>query len=113
MVAVTALQLWRRHLQWQYLNTESHKNLPVGTKIDRGTHRQDGDLISLLFSFRNGSSLEVQSVPQRKQLVSTKNVNTCLFLISENFTRPISTLGEQQGGRGVMLTTHPHLVPRS
>jgi hypothetical protein len=55
MVAATALKLWIRGcLQWHDLSTEFHKNLPVGSEVDSGgqTYRQDGDVISLHFSFR-------------------------------------------------------------
>jgi hypothetical protein len=35
-------------------STEFHKNLAIGSEVDMGvqTHRQDGNLISLHFSFR-------------------------------------------------------------
>jgi len=61
MVADMALKLWLRgHLQWHGFPTEFHKNLPIGSEVDRGTdtHRRDSDLISLLFSFRKESMLE-------------------------------------------------------
>jgi hypothetical protein len=56
MVAATALKLWRRgHLQWHVLPTEFHTNLPLvqklmGDKAYTHKHRQNGNLISLLFS---------------------------------------------------------------
>jgi hypothetical protein len=57
MLTATALKLWcRGHLQWHDLSTEFHKTLPTGSEVDRGDRQtEDGDLISLLFSFRNGS----------------------------------------------------------
>jgi hypothetical protein len=49
---VEAMGLKIRHrgpLQWHHLPTKSHENLPIGSTIDRGsTHRQNGDLISLI-----------------------------------------------------------------
>jgi hypothetical protein len=62
MVAATALWL-RGHLRWHDLLTKFHKNLPVCSEVDRGdsqtqTHRQDGDFISLHFSFRKESKLK-------------------------------------------------------
>jgi hypothetical protein len=52
MAAATALKWWLRgHLQRYYFPTEFHKNLPIGSEVYGGkTHRQDADLISLLFS---------------------------------------------------------------
>jgi hypothetical protein len=43
MVQTTALKLWRQgHLQWHDLLTELDKNLPVGSKLDRGENTQTG-----------------------------------------------------------------------
>jgi hypothetical protein len=56
MIAATALKLWRRgHLQWQCLHTEFHKNLPFGSKVDRGTDiRKNRMVISLAYIFPLG-----------------------------------------------------------
>jgi hypothetical protein len=54
-------KLWcQGYIQWLDLLTEYHTNLPIGTKVHRGdTHRQEGDLISLLFPpFRKESRLK-------------------------------------------------------
>jgi hypothetical protein len=59
MIAASTLKPRHRcHLQWLDLPTEFYKNLSVGSKVDGGTDTQDGDLISLHFSFRKGSRLK-------------------------------------------------------
>jgi hypothetical protein len=42
--------LHRGPLEWNHLPTKLHENLPLGSKVSSGveTHRQTGDLISLL-----------------------------------------------------------------
>jgi hypothetical protein len=63
MVAATALKIRHRaHLQWHDLPTEFHKNLPTDSEADGGqTHKQDGDLKSLYFSYRKESRLKITS----------------------------------------------------
>jgi hypothetical protein len=52
MVAATALKTWRRgHLQWHDLRTEFHKNLAVGSEVDRGDRHTDRMVISLAYFF--------------------------------------------------------------
>jgi hypothetical protein len=63
MVAATALKnIVLRPPSMACLPTEFHKNLPIGSEVDWGggaeTHTQDGDLISLHFSFRKESRLK-------------------------------------------------------
>jgi hypothetical protein len=63
MVAATSLKTWRLdHLQWHDLPTEFHKKSTntFKSQLRRQTHRQDGDLISLHFSFRMESRLKAQ-----------------------------------------------------
>jgi hypothetical protein len=49
-------------VQWHDVSTEFNKNLPIGSEIDRGdrqTHRRNGDVISLHFSFSKESRLNM------------------------------------------------------
>jgi hypothetical protein len=50
--------LHRGPLEWHYLLIKFHENLPSGSKLAGDTHRQTGDLISLLsfFNLYNFSS---------------------------------------------------------
>jgi hypothetical protein len=50
MVKAMGLKLLHRgSLAWNYFPTKFHENLPSGAKVISGdTHRQTGDLISLL-----------------------------------------------------------------
>jgi hypothetical protein len=52
--------LWSRgHLQWYDLRTESHKNLLIGSKVDKKTDTQTGRLFHKpTFSFRKESTLK-------------------------------------------------------
>jgi hypothetical protein len=43
MAIATALKLLSRgHPQWHYLPTEFHKNLPIGSEVDRGVDTPTG-----------------------------------------------------------------------
>jgi hypothetical protein len=65
MVATTALKLWHRgNLQWHDIPTKFHKNLPIVSKVDRGEHRQDGDLVGLNVSRRKESGLQMTNDKQ-------------------------------------------------
>jgi hypothetical protein len=55
MATSTALKLWRRgHPQWHYLPTEFHKNLPIGSEVDRGGRHTDRMVITLAYIFPLG-----------------------------------------------------------
>jgi hypothetical protein len=47
------------HLQWHDLPTEFRKNLPIGSNVIRGTHRQTGDL-TFLFKESRLKTLEIK-----------------------------------------------------
>jgi hypothetical protein len=47
--------LYRDPLEWHYLGTKFYESLPSASKvISGGTHRQTGDLISLLYFWKVG-----------------------------------------------------------
>jgi hypothetical protein len=82
MVAATALEIWRRgQLQRQYLPSEFHKIYQLVQKLTGGTDRQDGDLISLHFSFSKESRLEVPSYPTREYRTQGENLGLFIRLI--------------------------------
>jgi hypothetical protein len=57
MIAAMALNIMAQgHLQWHDLSTEFHKNLPVGSEVNRGTYT-DRLMISLAYIFPLGSKL--------------------------------------------------------
>jgi hypothetical protein len=50
MVEATGLKLWRRgYLRGNDLSAKFRRNLPVGSKVISGGHRQTGDFISIIF----------------------------------------------------------------
>jgi hypothetical protein len=61
MVAATALKTYRVEVSFNGMTSllNFRKNLPIGSKVDRSIDTQDGDLISLHFSFRKQSRIKM------------------------------------------------------
>jgi hypothetical protein len=109
MVAATALKLCcHGHLQWHDLYTEFHKNVPVGSEVGGGgqalthkhthTHRQDGDHISVHFSFRKESrlimSLNVEFMMIRNDIKNQTQLTIHFRQISNTFIFMLALFGE-------------------
>jgi hypothetical protein len=87
MVAAMASKIMvRSYLQWHDVTTEFHKNLPTGSRADRGkTHRRHGDHTSLQFSFRKESRLKMGVVrikPAQERVKRQGLVGTILNICS-------------------------------